>query len=472
MNKVLEEYKQSRKVIRVAFYIRVSTSEQVSKENSLPAQKLALEAAAKEYGLKVVGLYADEGKTAAKQIKRRKAIHEMLADINAGKIDLVIFTKFDRFTRNPEEYYKVMETFNAAGTKWIATAQPELDLNTPIGHTLILFYLGMNQQEIANISERIIATVHVRIQKGAPITGAQCLPFTHTIVKNDRGDKIVAPDPEQLLGFWAYVEHFELHHSKRAAMIHANEMSGQRRMYKTYANAMKNTLMYGHYKGVDNYCTPLVSKERWESWQKIGLKNVRKRETNRSYIFSQLCVCPVCNTRMTGHYSYSRARKVEYRYYRCNKANQHALCSNSRSINEVKLENYMLETIKPEIERYIAEYEIAQKQPVKKPSNADKIKKLEKRLQRVNYQYEEDRISQEEYDRKYTALVEEMAALRSEEEAPETTERDLEPLRAFLSLDLDEVYKSLTVEEKRALWRPVVSTIYIHPDGKIDPRFF
>lgn len=457
MNNVMEEYKTRQRVIRVAFYIRVSTSEQVSKENSLPAQKLALEKVTEEHGMKCVGIYADEGKTAAKQIRKRKAIHELLADIRDGKIDLVIFTRFDRFTRNPEEYYKMMETFNAAGVKWIAAAQPELDLNTSMGHTLILFYLGIGQQEIANISERIIATAQVRIQKGSPITGAQCLPFTHTIGVNDRGDKIVILDQEQLPGFWAYIDHFELNHSKRAAMIHANEMTGQNRMYKTYENAMKNTLMYGHYKGTDNYCEALVTKERWESWQKIGRKNVRKRETNRTYIFAQLCICPECNTRMAGHYAVSRG--TEYYYQRCNKASQHALCTNRRQQSETKLEAYLLERIKPEIERYIAEYEIAQKEPIKKPSNAEKIKKLEKRLQRVNYQYEEDRISQEEYDQKYKALIEEMNALRDQDDTPEITERDLEPLKAFLSYDLDTVYKTLNREEKRALWRSVVSEI-------------
>lgn len=467
---VIEQHKEMQRVIRVAFYIRVSTSEQVSKENSLPAQKIALEKYAEENGMKVVGLYADEGKTAAKQIRKRKAIHEMLADIKDGKIDLVIFTRFDRFTRNPAEYYKMMETFDAAGVQWRAIMQSELDLNTPMGQTLILFYLGIGQQEIANISERIIATSQVRIQKGSPITGAHCLPFTHTIGVNDRGDKIVIPDPEQLPTFWAYINHYEMNHSKRAAMIHANEMTGVKYNYNTYANAMKNTLMYGHYKGVDDYCEALTTKDRWESWQKIGQKNVRKRESNRTYIFSQLCICPECKNRMVGHYGVSGGR--EYYYQRCNKAAQHALCSNRRQQSETKLEEYLLERIKPEIERYIAEYEITQKEPVKKPSNAEKIKKLEKRLQRVNYQYEEDRISQEEYDRKYKEIVEEMNTLRDQDDAPEITERDLEPLRAFLSLDLDTVYKSLTRDEKRALWRSVVSEIYVYPDGKIDPRFF
>lgn len=469
---LIEQHKEMQRVIRVAFYIRVSTSEQVSKENSLPAQKLALENYAKENGMKVVGIYADEGKTAAKQIRKRKAIHRMLADIKAGEIDLVIFTRFDRFTRNPAEYYKMMETFDEAGIQWRATAQPELNLNTSMGQTLILFYLGIGQQEIANISERIKATAQVRIQKGSPITGAQCLPFTHTIGVNDRGDKIVVRDLEQIPAFWAYVDHYETHHSKRAAMIYANELTGAHYNYNAYANAMKNTLMYGHYKGTDNYCEALVTKERWDSWQKIQKKNVRLRETNREYIFTQLCICPLCGTRMVGHYVRSGASKREYYYYRCGKARLHDQCTNKFAAPEIKLEKYMLEQIQPEIKRYIAEYEIAQKEPVKKQSNADKIKKLEKRLQRINYQYEEDRISQEEYDQKYKALVEEMNALRVEDNTPDVTERDLEPLKAFLSLDLNEMYKTLTRKEKRALWRSVVSEIYLYPDGRIDPRFF
>lgn len=51
---LIDQYKEMQRVIRVAFYIRVSTSEQVSKENSLPAQKLALEKYAEENGMKCV----------------------------------------------------------------------------------------------------------------------------------------------------------------------------------------------------------------------------------------------------------------------------------------------------------------------------------------------------------------------------------------------------------------------------------
>ncbi len=467
---LIDQYKEVQRVIRVAFYIRVSTSEQVSKENSLPAQKLALDQWCQENGAKCVGIYADEGKTAAKQIRKRKAIHAMLADIDAGKIDLVIFTRFDRFTRNPAEYYKMMETFDRAGIQWKATAQPELDLNTPMGQTLILFYLGMGQQEIANISERIIATAQVRIQKGLPITGAQCLPYTHTIVTNENGDKIVAPDPTQLHAFWTYVEHYELHHSKRGAMKHANDMTGLNYSYDTYQSALKSTLAWGHYKGNDDYCVPLVTKERWDSWQQINKMNVRERKDKQTYIFTQICTCASCGNRMSGVASMPR-NEIRYKYYRCNKRSVHHACDNSKSISEIKLEKHLLETIRPEIERVIAEYEVIEKAPIKRPKD-DIVEKLEKKLKRINYQYEEDRISQEEYDQKYKTLVEEIANARAKQKEPEITKRDLEPLKAFLKLDLDEMYKTLSLGERRVLWRSVVSEIVLHPDGRIEPKFF
>ena len=142
------------------------------------------------------------------------------------------------------------------------------------------------------------------------------------------------------------------------------------------------------------------------------------------------------------------------------------------TVPELAIEKYLLTTIKPEIERYIAEYKIAEKEQLKKPSNTEKIKKLEKRLQRVNYQFEVDRISQKEYDQKYKALIEEMESLRIEDNALEVTKRDLEPLKAFLALDLDDIYESLTREEKRALWRSVVSEIVVYPDRHFEVKFF
>lgn len=54
---------------RCAIYIRVSTAEQSMKGHSLQAQREYLESYAASHGMRVVGIYADEGQTARKELK-------------------------------------------------------------------------------------------------------------------------------------------------------------------------------------------------------------------------------------------------------------------------------------------------------------------------------------------------------------------------------------------------------------------
>lgn len=472
INNAIDAALNPKKVLRVAYYIRVSTAEQVSKDNSLPAQKLALDAWTEQQNAKCVGVYADEGKSASKQLHKRKEILRLLQDIRDDKIDLVVFTRFDRFTRNPEDYFKVMETFKEKGIQWKAITQPELDLNTNMGQMLIMFYLGINKQESNNISERGKATAGVRIQKGLPITGAHNMPLSYTIGTDEHGHKRVIKNPKTEEIVWAFIDHYEQHHSKRAATLYVNEMFGVEYSYNSYNGMMKNTLMYGHYKGTDGYCEPYVTKERWESWQEINKRNIwhRGSDDKFTYIFTQLLVCDCCGCRLSGSSTLKRGNR--YYYYRCNKAKKSGLCERVELISEASIEKYLLEQIKPEIEQYIAEYELKLAQPVQRPK-VNKVKKLEQELERVNYQFQKNRISIEKYDEQYEDLVKRIADARAEEEAAEKPPepKDLEPLREFLKIDILNVYPTLSREEKRILLRSVIDNIVVSRDGNLTVNF-
>ena len=471
MNNMIEAALNTKKVLRVAYYIRVSTAEQVSKDNSLPAQKIALDAWTKTNGVKCVGVYADEGRSASKQLHKRKGIHQLLQDIRDDKIDLVIFTRFDRFTRSPEDYFKVMETFKAKGVQWKAIDQPELDLNTNMGQMMIMFYLGINKQESNNISERGKATAAVRIQKRLPVTGAQSMPMSHTSGVDDKGHKVVIRNPETEHLVWAFIEHYEQHHSKRAATMYVNDTFDVNYHYNQYNKMMGNTFMYGHYRGVDDYCEAYVTKERWDNWQAMNKKNIWHRGSDDTivYIFTQLVQCSECGHRLCG--SSTKPRGKMYYYYRCNHAKMSGLCSHTKPHNEEKIEKYLIAQIKPEIEKYITEYEVMLAKPVHRPK-VDKIKKLEKELERVNYQFQKDRISIEKYDEQYESLTKRIAEAKAEQATEEIpAPKDLESLRAMLDLDLISLYPELSRAEKRTLWRSVIDTITISPDGEIAVKF-
>ena len=96
---------------RVALYLRVSHEEQVISHLSLDAQKEALTKHAKERGYSIVDIYADEGITARKQLKKRKELQRLLEDVKKDKIDLILVTKLDRWFRNIKDYRNILTTY-------------------------------------------------------------------------------------------------------------------------------------------------------------------------------------------------------------------------------------------------------------------------------------------------------------------------------------------------------------------------
>ena len=86
---------ESSAVQRAALYIRVSTEEQAMHGLSLTAQRDTLTQYAQANGLKVVGVYTDEGITARKKYRNRAAFMRMLEDVQADQIDIILFIKLD-----------------------------------------------------------------------------------------------------------------------------------------------------------------------------------------------------------------------------------------------------------------------------------------------------------------------------------------------------------------------------------------
>lgn len=79
--------------MRIACYARVSTEEQALHGLSIEAQLNALREFANDQS---VGEYVDAGISARSSIAKRPELQRLLRDVEAGKVDLVVFTKLDR----------------------------------------------------------------------------------------------------------------------------------------------------------------------------------------------------------------------------------------------------------------------------------------------------------------------------------------------------------------------------------------
>ena len=106
--------------IRVACYERVSTEEQSKHGLSIDAQISALGRWVTDQHHILVGHYTDAGVSGGKPIDKRPAMWRLLQDIQAGLVDLVIFTKLDRWFRSLKNYYKAQEILDGSHCAWQA----------------------------------------------------------------------------------------------------------------------------------------------------------------------------------------------------------------------------------------------------------------------------------------------------------------------------------------------------------------
>ena len=106
----------SPKVKRCAVYTRKSSEEGLEQAfNSLDAQREACEAYIKSQaheGWRLIPGRYDDGAFSGASLDR-PALQQLLADVRAGKIDIVLVYKVDRLTRSLADFAKLIELFGA-----------------------------------------------------------------------------------------------------------------------------------------------------------------------------------------------------------------------------------------------------------------------------------------------------------------------------------------------------------------------
>jgi site-specific DNA recombinase len=103
---------------RCAIYTRKSTEHNLDLEfNSLDAQREACEAYIKsqeQEGWRLVPDRYDDGGLSGASLDR-PALQQLLADVRAGKITIVVVYKVDRLTRSLADFAKLVELFDEYG---------------------------------------------------------------------------------------------------------------------------------------------------------------------------------------------------------------------------------------------------------------------------------------------------------------------------------------------------------------------
>lgn len=439
---------------RAALYIRVSTEEQARKGYSLPAQKEDLEEYAHKNGYAIAGYYIDEGKSARKKYTKRKEFMRMLEDVKAGKIDVILFIKLDRWFRSVADYYKIQEILDAHNVAW-KTTQEHYDTETTNGRLYINIRLSVAQDESDRDSDRIKFVFDSKVARGEVISGS--LPMGLMIQ-----DKHVVPDPETADIVRDFFRHYKEHSTIGGAIRYIQDTYNVILWDPTARKMLHNPLYKGMYRDNPNYCEPLIPPEEFDAIQNLlENRSIRQNESGRVYIFSGLLVCEECRHRMSGGHS-GQDKKIERRYYRCRNAVIYHKCTHRHQMNEAKLEQWLLLNLPSEVARWEHEWNIKAAQ-VKRP-RVDRAA-IQRKMDRLKDLYVNELITMEQYREdwsKYSVQLQEA----QETEIPPTP--DFQGLKEMLGNVLSQLYLTWSPEQRRDLWRSVIQEIRL--DGDNTPR--
>jgi DNA invertase Pin-like site-specific DNA recombinase len=443
-----------KKLIRTAGYVRCSHEEQKKYGYTVEAQKSGLQKYANEKGYIIVEWYIDEAKSGRKKARKRKELMRLVEDAKQKKFEMIIFKCIDRWFRNISEYYKIQEILEDNKIDW-ECSEEEYDTTTREGRLKLNLYLMLAQDEADRGSERINYVFEDKIKRGEAIFGANSLPLGFKLHPVGEIKKIVIDDEKRHIVDDIF-KTFELLQSKRQTLFFINMKYGLDMSYKSLTNLLENPLYYGAYRFNENYVQGdnYLTKERWLKIQELLKTNIKSTTNNYIYIFSGLLNCVGCSNGLVGSHTTNRTDKL-YFYYRCNKGVNEKRCDSKISISESKLEKKLLSIIKPEIEKYIASFNV---KVASKPKPKIDTNKIIKEQERLNNLYLKGRIKEEEYEKKYNELELKLKLSNKVEE-----KRDLTYLKELLNGNFEEIYNRLDKIEKRSLWRSFIKKLEVDP---------
>jgi DNA invertase Pin-like site-specific DNA recombinase len=468
INKALHDAEKRRKsvsgyrndVIRVALYIRVSTDEQALRGYSLEAQEDALRAFAEENGYMIVGIYRDEGFSARKPVLRRPAMQELLADVEAKKVDMILFTKIDRWFRSVGDYHTVQRILDRYNVVWQAVLEKGYETATADGRLKVNIMLSVAENEADRTSERIRFVNRSKLEKREVFFNVP-LGYKQEMIDGVRR-MVKDPETEHIVNeFFARVLSSSIVQASNAI----NEKYGVDKDYKYWWHITKREAYTGTYKGIENFCPAYITKEQFDE---INNKNrkIRRTKNNRIYLFSGLIRCPYCGHRLGAKYSIGRKKKL-YSYYRC--PSQVSQKCKMRVLPERIVEDFLLENIRKEMEGLLFAVDVQPKDQ-KQAKKQDEVPRLKEKLRRLNIAFFEGNIADDEYFKKAKAIKAKIA----EEEATNTREEkpaNLEAIKALLETDFERLYESMNKEERRRMWRSVIDLVIMDGTKPVGIKF-
>src|SRR3984893_3733940 len=151
----------SQKLIRAAYYLRVSTEAQ-----EIENQRVEIAPFIDRRGWKLVYAFEDV-MSGAKREKDRPGFAAMFKAAHQRKFDILIFWALDRLTREgTRATLNYLQRLESKGIDYVSYQEQWLDSTGPFKDVMVSMFASLAKQERARISERTIAGLKVARAKG------------------------------------------------------------------------------------------------------------------------------------------------------------------------------------------------------------------------------------------------------------------------------------------------------------------
>ncbi len=335
-------------------YIRVSTDEQADKGYSQRSQEEVLRRYCALKDIQVRKVIFDDH--SAKSFNRPEW-QKFLIDLKKkrGQTELVLFTKWDRFSRNAGDAYQMINLLANLGVEPQAIEQP-LDLTVPENKLMLAIYLA--QPEVEN-DRRALNTFFGmrRARKEGRWMGQAVIGYSNKVKEN--GQKYICPqEPDASIMRWAFKNlatgEWYIDEIWRAAKEKGLNC-GRKNFWQVIRNPVYcGKIFISKYKDEEAHLVPgqhegLISESLF--YQVLDVLDGRKK-TDKIKIASPdelplrgFLICPKCGYKLTG--SASKGCRQYYYYYHC-----FPTCGirfNAKSVNKKFLEQLREFIINPAV---------------------------------------------------------------------------------------------------------------------------
>jgi DNA invertase Pin-like site-specific DNA recombinase len=171
-----------------ALYMRVSTK---GHSQTTETQAVALREHAKRRGYAILE-YADAGVSGAKN--RRPALDRLMRDARAGKLNVVLVARFDRYARSVAHLLRSLEEFDRLGVSFVSLTE-NIDTGTPVGRMIFRVLAAVAELERNLIRERVQMGIHRARKQGKTLGRPQRIfdrDHVRTLAQNGRSARAIA----------------------------------------------------------------------------------------------------------------------------------------------------------------------------------------------------------------------------------------------------------------------------------------